>query len=120
MRIPTEQEMKDWVARSVWRYNSGNGAYPGREPVDLEASKKTINFIFRANGDIHLTAEDAIVAGDRLVVRWSLSGRARSTGERWEHASMTICTSPVRASPFTSSPAASSDDVHLLVVPDGQ
>ena len=62
----------------------------GRNVVGREAVKEPFSDLFAANANVHLKAEDVIVGGDTVVVRWTITGVTRESGEQWERASITI------------------------------
>ena len=63
---------------------------PGEDVVGREAVKRRFVDLFSQNSAVKLTAEDVIAANSTAVVRWTIAGVGRETGERWQHAGITI------------------------------
>lgn len=63
---------------------------PGKDVVGIEAVKEAFARMFAANDSFHLTAEDVVIGGNTVVIRWTETGVRRETGERWQTASISI------------------------------
>jgi steroid delta-isomerase-like uncharacterized protein len=48
--------------------------FPGREPMDLEQTKRFYEGLYRAFPDLRHDIDDQIAEGDRVVTRWTATG----------------------------------------------
>jgi ketosteroid isomerase-like protein len=63
---------------------------PGEDIVGVEAVKEVFAQVFAANDSFHLTAEDVVIGGNTVVIRWTATGVRRESGERWQTAGISI------------------------------
>ena len=61
----------------------------GRD-VSFEGVKRAFESTFSKYPDFNLTAEDIIVAGDKVIVRWTIRSTNRETGEKFLDATISI------------------------------
>ena len=59
---------EDYVAEDVVPHNPGPG------PADAEAMKEAIGAFRLAFPNIHIASDDEMGVGDKVIVRWTLSG----------------------------------------------
>ena len=60
------------------------------EDVSFDGVKRTFDSVFSNYPDLNLTAEEVIVAGDKVIVRWTVRGTHKETGEKSLSANITI------------------------------
>ena len=58
--------------------------------VSFEGVKKAFDSTFSNYPDFNLAAEDIIVAGDKVIVRWTVRGTHKETGEEFLEANISI------------------------------
>jgi hypothetical protein len=63
---------------------------PSNDVYGLENVKKGFADAFSRSNDFHLRADDIIVAGGKVVVRWTISGTFKTSGKKWINSSITI------------------------------
>ena len=63
---------------------------PANDVCGLVNVKKEFADAFSRSNDFHLRADDIIVGSGKVVVRWTISGMSKTSGEKWTNSSITI------------------------------